>query len=140
MNMNRTFAAVAALSILGSTAAWAQSQPPTMEKPPAQSMKPEVKEIQGTIQSVDRTKKTVTLEDGITLAIPASMRVAPDALTKGRRLARHMKRRADRGWSHRSISCRPPSRNPRAGWCDGSEDALRTVRPLQGLWGGVACV
>jgi|OpeIllAssembly_1097287.scaffolds.fasta_scaffold308570_2 hypothetical protein len=87
MNMNRTFAAVAALSILGSTAAWAQSQPPTMEKPPAQSMKPEVKEIQGTIQSVDRTKKTVTLEDGITLAIPASMRVAPDALTKGAKIS-----------------------------------------------------
>ncbi|MBP2671073.1 MAG: hypothetical protein H6Q85_1139, partial [candidate division NC10 bacterium] len=34
MNMNRTFAAVAALSILGSTPAWAQSLPPTMEKPP----------------------------------------------------------------------------------------------------------
>jgi len=89
MKKSRTFAAIAALSVLGSAAAWAQmtpsaqNKPPAMDKAPAQSTKPEAKEIQGTIKSVDRTKKTLTLEDGTTLAIPATVNVAPDALKKG---------------------------------------------------------
>ena len=93
MKRSGTFATVLALSILGSAPAWAQmtpsaqNKPPAMDKAPAQSTKPEAKEIQGTIKSVDRTKKTVTLEDGITLAIPASMKVAPDALTKGAKIS-----------------------------------------------------
>ncbi len=93
MKMNRTFATVVALSVLGSAPAWAQmkpsaqSQPPAMDKPAPQSMKPEAKEIQGTIQSVDRTKKSVTLEDGTTLAIPATVKIAPDALKKGAKVS-----------------------------------------------------
>ena len=97
MKMSRSFATVVALSILGSAlgsaAAWAQmtpsaqNQPPTMDKAPAQSMTPEAKEIQGTIKSVDRTKKILTLEDGTTLAIPASVKVAPDALKKGAKVS-----------------------------------------------------
>lgn len=93
MKMTRTFATVVALSFLGSAAAWAQmtpsaqNQPPAMEKAPAQSTMPEAKEIQGTIRSVDRTKKTLTLEDGTRLAIPASVSVAPDALKKGTRVS-----------------------------------------------------
>jgi len=93
MKMSRSLATVVALSILGSAAAWAQmtpsapNQPSTMDKAPAQSMTPEAKEIQGTIKSVDRTKKTLTLEDGTTLAIPASVKVAPDALKKGARVS-----------------------------------------------------
>jgi Cu/Ag efflux protein CusF len=93
MKMNGTVAPIVALSILGSTAAWAQmtpsaeNQPPAMDKAPAQSMIPVAKEIQGTIKSVDRTKKTLTLEDGTTLAIPASVKVAPDALKKGARVS-----------------------------------------------------
>lgn len=89
MKMSRTFVAVTALSILGSAPAWAQmtpsaqNQPPAMDKAPAESTKPEAKEIQGTIKSVDRTKKTLTLEDGTTLAIPTSVKVAPDALKEG---------------------------------------------------------
>jgi hypothetical protein len=93
MKLNGTFAAVMALSVLGSAAAWAQmtpsaqSQPPAMDKSPAQTIKPEAKEIEGTIKSVDRTKKTVTLEDGTTLAIPGSVKVAPDALKKGAKVS-----------------------------------------------------
>ena len=89
MKKSRTFAAIAALSVLGSAAVWAQmtpsaqNKPPAMDKAPAQSTKPEAKEIQGTIKSVDRTKKTLTLEDGTTLAIPATVNVAPDALKEG---------------------------------------------------------
>jgi len=89
MKRSRTFATIVALSILGSAPAWAQmtpsaqNKPPAMDKAPAQSTKPEAKEIQGTIKSVDRTKKTVTLEDGTTLAIPASVKVTPDALKEG---------------------------------------------------------
>ncbi len=93
MQISRTFATVVALSILGSPAAWAQTMPsapyksPTMDKPPAQSAMPEAKEIQGTVKSVDGAKKTVTLEDGTTLAIPASVKVAPDALKKGAKIS-----------------------------------------------------
>jgi Cu/Ag efflux protein CusF len=89
MTMSRTFATILALSILGAAPAWAQmtpsaqNKPPAMDKAPAQSTKPEAKEIQGTIKSVDRTKKTLTLEDGTTLAIPSSVKVAPNALKKG---------------------------------------------------------
>jgi hypothetical protein len=91
--MNRTFAIVVALTLLGSGAAWAQmapsapSQSPAMDKASAQSMKPEAKEIQGTIKSVDQMKKTLTLEDGTTLAIPASVKVAPDTLKKGAKVS-----------------------------------------------------
>ncbi len=93
MQISRMFATVVALSILGSPAAWAQTMPsapyksPTMDKPPAQSAMPEAKEIQGTVKSVDGAKKTVTLEDGTTLAIPASVKVAPDALKKGAKIS-----------------------------------------------------
>ena len=96
MNMkrkSRTFAAIAALCVLGSAAAWAQmtpsaqNKPPAMEKAPVESAKPEAKVIQGTIKSVDRSKKTVTLEDGTTLAIPSSVKVAPDALKKGAKVS-----------------------------------------------------
>jgi len=91
--MNRTFATVVALTLLGSGVAWAQmtpsaqNQPPAMDKAPTPLMKPEAKEIQGTIKSVDRTKKTLTLEDGTTLAIPASVKVAPDDLKKGAKVS-----------------------------------------------------
>jgi Cu/Ag efflux protein CusF len=93
MKLIRTFAIVVALSILGSGAAWAQmapsaqDQPATMDKAPTLSTMPEAKEIRGAIKSVDRSKKTVTLEDGTTLAIPASVKVAPDALKKGARVS-----------------------------------------------------
>jgi len=93
MKVNRTFATVVALTLLGSGAAWAQmtpstqSQSPAMDKAPAQSMKPAEKEIQGTIKSVDQTKKTVTLDDGTTLAIPAAVKIAPGALKKGAKVS-----------------------------------------------------
>jgi hypothetical protein len=48
---------------------------------------PEAKEIQGTIKNIDRTKKTLTLEDGTTLSIPASVKVAADSLKKGARVS-----------------------------------------------------
>ena len=92
-NLKRRLATAVALSILASAPAWAQmtpsapTQPPAMDKAPAQSMTPEAKEIQGTIKSVDRTKKTLTLEDGTTLALPASVQVAPDALKKGAKVS-----------------------------------------------------
>jgi Cu/Ag efflux protein CusF len=92
MKMSRTFAAVVVLSLSGAAAAWSQmtpstqSQPAPMDKPAAQSAAPEAKEIQGTIKNVDRTKKTLTLEDGTTLAIPASVMVSPDSLKKGARV------------------------------------------------------
>jgi hypothetical protein len=101
MKTSRMFATVAALSLLGSAAAWAQMAPsaqnqsPAMDKAPAQSMKPEAKEIQGTIKSVDQMKKTLTLEDGTTLAIPASVKVAPDTLTKGARVRATYKEQGD---------------------------------------------
>jgi Cu/Ag efflux protein CusF len=89
MKMSRTFAAVVALSLSGAAAAWPQmtpstrSQPAAMDKPAAPSAAPEAKEVRGTIKSVDRTKMTLTLEDGTTLAVPASVMVAPDSLKKG---------------------------------------------------------
>jgi len=84
-NMYRRLATAVALSILASAPAWAQMTPSAPKQPPA--MKPETKEIQGTIKSVDRTKKTLTLEDGTTLALPASVQVAPDALKKGAKVS-----------------------------------------------------
>jgi hypothetical protein len=44
---------------------------------------PEAKEIQGKLKRLDRAKKVVTFEDGITLAIPESVKITPTALQKG---------------------------------------------------------
>jgi hypothetical protein len=93
MKKYRTFATIIALTALGPVAAWAQTTPsaqnppPAMDKAPAQSMMPEVKEIQGTIKSVDQAKKTLELEDGTTLTIPSAVKVAPNALKKGARVS-----------------------------------------------------
>ena len=102
MKTNRTSATLLALSILGAGVAGAQmtppsqqlpptsdkpqtpsTKPPVTDKAPAQSKMPEGKEIQGTIKSVDRAKQTMTLDDGTTLTIPNSVKVAPNALKKG---------------------------------------------------------
>jgi Cu/Ag efflux protein CusF len=93
--MNRMFTTLIALTMAGSSAASAQmtppaqNQPPAMDKAPAQSQSamPESKEIQGTIQSVDQAKKTLTLDDGTTLTIPSSVKVAPNALKKGAKVS-----------------------------------------------------
>ena len=93
MRMNRVFTMLIALAVVGSSAAWAQTtpptknQPPAMDKAPALSTMPEGKEIQGTIKSVDRAKQTLTLEDGTTLTIPSSVKVAPNALKKGAKVS-----------------------------------------------------
>jgi Cu/Ag efflux protein CusF len=87
--MHRIFNILVALTVAGSSAAWAQTTPPAqnrpsaMEKAPLPSTMSEAKEIEGTIQSVDRAKKTLTLEDGTTLTIPSAVQVAPNALKKG---------------------------------------------------------
>ena len=93
MRMDRTFATVIALSFLGSVAAeaqmtpYTQNQPPTTDRAPAQSMMPEAKEIQGIIRSVDRATQTLTLDDGTTLTIPNSVKVAPNALRQGAKVS-----------------------------------------------------
>ncbi len=93
MKKSWTFVTVIALSVMGSLPAWAQmtpaaqNPPAAVEKAPAQSPMPEAKEIQGTIKSMDRSKKTLTLEDGTTLAIPSSVKVAPNALKKGAKVS-----------------------------------------------------
>jgi Cu/Ag efflux protein CusF len=90
---NRFLPTLIALAVAGSSAAWAQMAPPsrtrpaTTEKAPAQAAMPEVKEIEGTVKSVDQAKKTVTLEDGTTLTIPSSVQVAPNALKKGAKVS-----------------------------------------------------
>ena len=116
MKTSRTFATVAALSILGSSAAWAQMTPsaqnqsPAMDKAPAQAMKPEAKEIQGTIKSVDQMKKTLTLEDGTTLAIPATVKVAPDTLKKGAKISATYEERGGQRVVT-SLQVEPPSKS-----------------------------
>jgi len=47
----------------------------------------EGKEIEGTIQKVDRAKRTMTLDNGTTLTIPNSVKVAPHALKKGAKVS-----------------------------------------------------
>jgi Cu/Ag efflux protein CusF len=92
MKMNRMMTTLIALAMVGSSA-WAQMTPPTQnqapatDKAPAQSTMSEAKEILGTIKSVDEAKKTVTLEDGTTLTIPRSVKVAPTALKKGAKVS-----------------------------------------------------
>jgi Cu/Ag efflux protein CusF len=94
MRMNRMFATLIALAV-GASSAWAQmtpatqNQPPAMDKAPTQSQSamPESKEIQGTIQSVDEAKKTLTLDDGTILTIPSSVKVAPNTLKKGAKVS-----------------------------------------------------
>jgi hypothetical protein len=114
--MSRLFAYVVALSILGAAPAWGQmtpstqSKPPAMDKAPAQSTKPEAKEIQGTIKSVDRTKKTLTLEDGTTLTIPASVKVAPDALKQGAKVSATYEEQAGQRVVT-SLHVQPPSKS-----------------------------
>jgi Cu/Ag efflux protein CusF len=63
-----------------------QNHPPAMDKAPAQSTMPAAKEIQGTIQRVDRATQTLTLDDGTTLTIPNSVKVARNALKQGARI------------------------------------------------------
>jgi Cu/Ag efflux protein CusF len=116
MKMRQTLATVLALSVLGTAPAWAQmtpsaqNKPPATDKAPAQSTKPEAKEIQGTIKSVDRTKKTVTLEDGTTLTIPASVKVAPDALRLGAKVsAKYEEQGGQRVVT--SLQVQPPSKS-----------------------------
>jgi Cu/Ag efflux protein CusF len=117
MKMSRTLVAVVALSLSGAAAAaWSQmtpstqSQPAAMDKPAAQSAAPEAKEIHGTIKSVDRTKMTLTLEDGTTLAVPASVMVAPDSLKKGAQIrARYEEQGSQKVVT--SLHVEPPSKS-----------------------------
>ncbi|HSB72627.1 MAG TPA: DUF1344 domain-containing protein [Candidatus Methylomirabilis sp.] len=93
MKMTRMVTTLIALTVVGSSAAWAQMTPPgqkespAMDRAPAQSGTAEAKEIQGTIKSVDPSKKILTLEDGTTLTIPSSVKVAPDTLKTGARVS-----------------------------------------------------
>ena len=114
--MSRTLVAVVALSLSGAAAAWSQmtpstqSQPAAMDKPAVQSAAPEAKEIHGTIKSVDRTKMTLTLEDGTTLAVPASVMVAPDSLKKGAQIRARYEEQGSRKVVT-SLHVEPPSKS-----------------------------
>jgi uncharacterized protein DUF1344 len=87
--MRQAFVTLLALSMAG-TCAWAQTMPSTRDQagPPAQvapsdSGAPQAKEIQGKVKALDRSKKTVTLEDGTKLMIPESIQVTSGSLKKG---------------------------------------------------------
>jgi uncharacterized protein DUF1344 len=87
--MRQAFVTLLALSMAG-TYAWAQTVPssPDQVGPPAQvapsdSRAPQAKEIQGKVKTLDRSKNTVTLEDGTRLMIPESIKVSSGTLKKG---------------------------------------------------------
>jgi hypothetical protein len=87
--MKQAFAVLVALSLAGSHA-WAQMTPPTkgqsdpqVQGVPSDTRMPQGKEVQGKIKDLDRSKKTVMLEDGTKLTIPEIVKVTPSALKKG---------------------------------------------------------
>lgn len=87
--MRQAFTILVTLSMAG-TYAWAQTMPTTPNPvgPPAQvapsdSVAPQAKEVQGKVKSLDRLRKTVTLEDGTKLLIPESIKITAGSLKKG---------------------------------------------------------
>jgi Cu/Ag efflux protein CusF len=92
---NKTSAAlVAALAlVMGSAIASAQMAPPASSQSPAlngssaQTTMPQAKEIRGTIKSVDPSKKSITLDNGTKLMIPASAAAEADTLKPGARVS-----------------------------------------------------
>jgi uncharacterized protein DUF1344 len=93
--MRQAFAVLVALSMVG-TYAWAQTMPPTpaqagpspeagspAQVAPSDPGAPQAKEVQGKVKTLDRTKKTVTLEDGTKLMIPETIKVTSGTLKKG---------------------------------------------------------
>jgi Cu/Ag efflux protein CusF len=62
----------------------AERQPePAVREAAAQPETLEAKEVEGRIKSLDPSAKSVTLEDGTTLAIPDSLKAARGVLKKG---------------------------------------------------------
>jgi len=91
--MQRTLVTLIALSTVGASTAWGQMSSPTPNQLPpkneaaTQSKMPETQKVEGTIQSVDSAMHSITLDDGTTLMIPASVKVAPSALKKGAKVS-----------------------------------------------------
>lgn len=88
--MRCALALLAILLVVGPPA-WAQNTPPmpmtlgpAVEPTPAEPRDPQAMAVQGRIKSLDQSGKTLTLEDGTTLAIPES--VATNALEEGARV------------------------------------------------------
>jgi len=92
--MNRLFAVLVALLLAASVAAETTAQikqepmpPPSApgrpEGPPVPGKEAEKKEVEGKIKSVDPSGKMVTLENGIQLMIPDSVKVNRNALKEG---------------------------------------------------------
>lgn len=87
--MRQAFTILVTLSMVG-TYAWAQTMP-TAPNPvgsqahvaPSDSVAPQAKEVQGKVRSLDRSRKTVTLEDGTKLTIPESIKITSGSLKKG---------------------------------------------------------
>ena len=68
----------------GELAPGAQQQPgPAAQESPAQPEMAPVKHIEGKITTIDRNRKSVTLDDGTTLLIPDSLSASQSALNKG---------------------------------------------------------
>lgn len=88
--MRQASATLVALLLVGSVA-WAGDMTSTAERQPepavreaaAQPETLEAKEVEGRIKSLDPSAKSVTLEDGTTLAIPDSLKAARGVLKKG---------------------------------------------------------
>jgi len=89
---NRTFVVLAALLalVVGSAIASAQMAPPASSQgpgTPAQTTMPQAKAIHGAIKSVDPSKKSITLDDGTKLMIPASAAADAETLKPGTRIS-----------------------------------------------------
>ncbi|HSB80279.1 MAG TPA: DUF1344 domain-containing protein [Candidatus Methylomirabilis sp.] len=87
--MRQAFTILVTLSMVG-TYAWAQTMP-TAPNPvgspaqaaPSDSVAPQAKEVHGKVRSLDRSRKTVTLEDGTKLTIPESIKITSGSLKRG---------------------------------------------------------
>lgn len=84
--MRQAIAVLASLVLTGSYAG-AQMTPaplaPATQVAPSDFAMPQAQAVQGKIRTLDRARKTLTLEDGTKLTFPVFVKVTPAALKRG---------------------------------------------------------
>jgi len=91
----------------------AQQQPGAVQESPAQPDMAPVKQIEGKISTIDRDRKSVTLDDGTKLLIPDSLRTSLSALKEGATL-RAMYEEKDGQKVVTRLTVQPEGRKPKS--------------------------